>query len=71
MTSESADSVSLKIWDRTVMDTTLESVAQDLAAPGEGSKRPHRYNSKRVRVDITATLSRDDAYPDPFQEVPC
>lgn len=64
------ESLTLKIWDRSAMDGTLESAAQELAAR---SMTP----SDRVLVTrigpgtYTLTVEGAGSYTDPLQEVPC
>jgi|UPI0005C1FCA2 hypothetical protein len=70
MTSESRDSITLKIWDRLTTVSTLEVIVQELATRA-GTTEDSVKISRCGPDTFTARLTSDDSYTDPHPEVPC
>jgi hypothetical protein len=67
MTFETADSVTLKIWDRSAVDHTLDALVHDLSV---------RHNTPKASIGVTlsgpntftVSLNRDSKAPT-FEEI--
>ena len=70
MTSESTDSITLKIWDRSTAASTLEAMVKELATRA-GTTKDSVIINRCGPVTFTARLISDDSYTDPHPEVPC
>lgn len=70
MPPESTDSITLKIWDRSAIVGTLESMVQELATRA-GTTKDSVKVSRSGPDTFTAHVIDDDSYADPLQEVPC
>jgi hypothetical protein len=69
MTPESTESITLKIWDRSAIFSTLEGVVQELATRAGTTKDSVVVG--RSGPDTFTVRLIGDSYPDPLQEVPC
>ncbi len=70
MTPETGYSITLKIWDRSTIDSTLETAVEELATRTNASQQS--IVVARIGPDtFTVSVSRGADFGDPLVEVPC